>query len=278
MEQVVMAVIVLGVVMAIRREDIFELCWRPSNRTWAALGTGLLAWALSALLLVVRGTTARLIHYGLLYSVCGILIPWGLTLLVDREPLSTLGLRREGWRPSLWVGLALAALFSLIIVFKADPETLGLAPLVKASVVLVGAGGLFELFLYYGFIHLTLDRAFGPLPAILGTAVLYVAWHTGTQLPMEPHLGIAIVKLLAVGVMYQAIFALTHNLLIIWPFFHGAGVLIDFTVNLDALEQVSVSLPWAAGSLIAMACLAMGIWLASKRPAHPATAHSAARG
>jgi hypothetical protein len=53
--------------------------------------------------------------------------------------------------------------------------------------------------------------------------------------------------------MYQSFFSLTRNSLIIWPFFHLAGVLLDFAVNIGAIEIVGLEFPWAVGTLVSMA-------------------------
>lgn len=267
MEQVVMGAVGLGLVLLVRRKEIFKLRWQPSRHTWVALGAGLLAFAFSASLLLFEAGSlpARLIHNGLIYVLCGCLIPWGYTLLVERNGPGALGVRRERWLPSLLLSLLLAGLFSLVIVFEADLQAIRWGQFARSAVALVGAGGLFEAFLYYGFIHLRLERAFGPLPAILLTAAVYVSWHTGTQLPLEADPLAAIVKLFAVGVMYQAVFSLTRNLLVIWPLFHGVGVMIDFAVNLGEVERVAQGLPWAVGTLLAMALVGLGLAWAVRR-------------
>jgi membrane protease YdiL (CAAX protease family) len=136
--------------------------------------------------------------------------------------------------------------------------------------VLAGAGGLFELFLYYGFIHLRLEKALGTIPAILLTSILYVLWHTGTQLPLEADPLLAVVKLLGVGLMYQSVFSLTRNLLVIWPFFHAVGVMLDFAVNIGEVERVSAAFLWAVGALVLMAASgALLVWLARQQAEQP---------
>jgi len=105
---------------------------------------------------------------------------------------------------------------SMVIIFETDLRAIHWGDFAKAAVALVGAGGLFEAFLYYGFIHRRLDKAFGMVPAIFLTSLIYVTWwRTGMQLPMEADPAGAVWKLFWVGVMYQSVFALTHNLLII---------------------------------------------------------------
>ena len=267
MEQIIMGLIILAVVLVVKRKDAFNFRWQPDKGTWIAIGTGLLAFVLSlSLLLLEPGSMIRsLVLYGGIWVLCGVAIPWGYTLFVERDTLAGLGLRRAKWLPSLIIGLGLAAFFSMVIVFQADLSAIDCGMLGRSAVVLIGAGGLFELFLYYGFIHIRLEKAFGTLPAILLTAAIYVLWHAGTQLPMEPDPWIGALKLLGVGVMYQAVFSLTYNLLIIWPFFMGMGVMIDFMVNIGELEQISAAFPWAVGVIVAMAAIALGIGFASRR-------------
>jgi membrane protease YdiL (CAAX protease family) len=255
MEQLFIGFVFLGIAIAVRRKEALVFRWQPARGTWVAVGAGMLAFAFSASLLLFEAGSlaAGLIQYGCIYVVCGVAIPWGYTLLVERQNLAALGLRRERWVVSLIVSLVLSALFTPILIFEgnlgaADPGQFG-----RALVVLTGAGGLFELFLYYGFIHLRLEKAFGTIPAIVLTSVLYVAWHTGTQLPLEPDPLLGAIKLFGVGLMYQSVFSLTRNLLVIWPFFHAVGVMIDFAVNIGEIETASAAFPWAVGALILMA-------------------------
>jgi len=261
MEMLIFAAIAFIAVLLVRRREALALRWAPTRHTWAAVGTGLAAFALSAALLLFdeASPVARTIHYGLIYVGCGVAVPWGYTLLVERQPPAAMGLRRERWRPSLALNVGLGSLFTLVLLAEADLGAIDAGQLSQATFTLL-VGTLFEWFLYYGFIHLRLEKAFGPIPAILVTAALYVSWHAGTQLPREPDLLLGIIKLFLVGVMYQSIFSLTHNLLAIWPFFLGVGALMDHVINIDAVDPVSVQFPWAVASALLMA--ATGVLLA----------------
>jgi hypothetical protein len=59
-------------------------------------------------------------------------------------------------------------------------------------------------------------------------------------------------KLFWVGVMSQSLFSMTRNLLVIWPLFHAVGVMLDFAVNIGAVEGVVGDLPWAVGAVAVM--------------------------
>ena len=268
MEMMIMALIALAAALIVRRKEAFAVRWKPDRHTWIAIGTALLAFALSASLLLLDydGMPARLILYVGIYVVCGFAIPWGYALLVEKAPLSEMGLTRRRWITSLVINLVLGIMLSAIILSEADLSAIDAGVFARGTFVLM-MGNLFELFLYYGFVHIRLERAFGVLPAILITSLLYVTWHTGTQLPHEPDLLWGIVKLFAVGVMFQAVFSLTRNLLIIWPFFLTAGVLIDYVVNLEEVAGTATHYPWPWLTLALMAGLGVAIALASRRDA-----------
>jgi hypothetical protein len=84
MAQLVMGIIALALALVIRRKEALAFRWQPTRHTWVAIGTGLLAFALSASLLLFEAGSvpARLIHYGGIYIVYGFVIPCGYTLLV----------------------------------------------------------------------------------------------------------------------------------------------------------------------------------------------------
>lgn len=269
METFLMAVVAFVIAIVVRRKEAFALRWQPTRHTWVAVGAGLLAFAFSASLLLFEAGSVvwRVILNGLIYGVCGFAIPWGYTLLVERNRPAEMGLERKRWGISLILNLVLASLFGLIILFEADLNAINWGQFGKAAFALAGAGGLFELFLYYGFIHLRLEKAFGAVPAILLTSVLYVLWHVGTQLPLEADPVGAMWKLFWVGVLYQSVFSMTRNLLVIWPFFHAGGVMIDFAVNIGAVEQASRGFPWAVGTVSLMVVAgAVLAWLVRRPP------------
>jgi membrane protease YdiL (CAAX protease family) len=260
-------VIFFVIALVVRRKEAFRFRWHPTQHTWVAVGAGLLAFVFSASLLLFEpgSLPAQLIHNGLIYVVCGAAIPWGYTVLVERETPAALGLKRERWVLSLILSLVAAGLFVPILLLEGDLASVGWGNVAKASFVLTGAGGLFELFLYYGFIHLRLEKAFGTIPAILLTSAIYVLWHVGTQLPLEPDPLYAAWKLFWVGVMSQSLFSMTRNLLVIWPLFHAVGVMLDFAVNLDAVEGIVHELPWAVGVVVVIAVIGVGLTVVSTR-------------
>ena len=267
MEILIIGAIFFALALVVRHKEAFRFRWQPTPHTWVAVGAGLLAFAFSASLLLFEpgSVPAQLIHNGLIYIVCGAAIPWGYTVLVERETPAALGLKRERWLLSLIISLVAAGLFAPMLFLEGDLASVGWGNVAKAAFVLTGAGGLFELFLYYGFIHLRLEKAFGTIPAILLTSAIYVLWHVGTQLPLEPDPLYAMWKLFWVGVMSQSLFSLTRNLLVIWPLFHAVGVMLDFAVNIGAVEGIGHDLPWAVGAVAVMAAIGVGSTVVSNR-------------
>jgi membrane protease YdiL (CAAX protease family) len=265
-EILIIGVIFFVIALVVRRREAFQFRWQPTQHTWVAVGTGLLAFGFSALLLLFElgSIPAQLVHNGLIYVVCGAAIPWGYTILVERSTPAALGLKRERWVLSLILSLVAAGLFVPMLFFEGDLASVGWGNVAKASFVLTGAGGLFELFLYYGFIHLRLEKAFGTIPAILLTSAIYVLWHVGTQLPLEPDPLYAMWKLFWVGVMSQSLFSLTRNLLVIWPLFHAVGVMLDFAVNIGAVEGIGHELPWAVGAVVMIVVIGIVLSMLSK--------------
>jgi membrane protease YdiL (CAAX protease family) len=229
-----------------QRREFFRLRWQPNRHTAAALAVGLLAAAFSTLALAVPRDSFA---YGfilcvLIFGVCGFALPWAYVLFVEVGSPAALGIRRERWAPSLLVSVLFAAGSVFGMLERVDLSRFENSQLVAAAFSL-NVGGLFELFLYCGFIHLRLRDAFGPLPAIFGAAAIYSLWHIGTELPMHADPAGALIMLFVVGVLCQSIFAITYNALAIWPLFFTAGVMNDFIVNLDLPESITTSLGWA---------------------------------
>ena len=94
------------------------------------------------------------------------------------------------------------------------------------------------------------EMAFGIVPAILLTAAFYSFHHAGFQ-PEFMHL-------FFVGLMYSAVYYITQNLLIVFPFFWAAGALWDVIVSSEAGNEIKNFESFA----IALAILALSaIWI-----------------
>jgi membrane protease YdiL (CAAX protease family) len=246
---------------AIQRRAFFTLRFAPTRHTWAALAAGLLPAAFSTLALrFPQGSLPyNFVLWVLIFGLCGFAIPWTYVLLVERGTLAELGIQERRWKLSLLLSLLFAAGSLFPVLQRADLAKYETSHLLGA-VVHLNVGGLFELFLYYGFLHLRLRDAFGALPAIVGSAAIYSLWHIGTELPLHPDPAAALGMLFVVGLLCHALFATTYNLLVIWPFFFTAGVMNDFILNLDLPEVIGRDLAWPAFGWLLAAVVPCAIW------------------
>ena len=231
---------------ALQRRAFFTLRFAPTRSTWVALGAALLPALLSAAALLAPqdSLTFRLILWLGIFGLCGFAIPWAWVLLFERGTPADLGIHRRRWTRSLLISLLFAAA-SLGPVLRADLSQHEPGHILGA-IAHLNVGGLFELFLYYGFLHRRLRDAFGPIPAIVGSAANYSLWHVGTELPLHEDPMAALGMLFVVGLLCQAVFATTYSALVIWPFFFTAGVMNDFLVQLGLPDTIGRDLRWPA--------------------------------
>lgn len=231
---------------ALQRRAFFALRFAPERRTWVALGASLLPALLSAIALLAPqdSLTFRVILWLGIFGLCGFAIPWAWVLLVERGTPAGLGLHGRRWQRSLGISLLFASL-TLVPVLRADLSHHAPSHILGA-IVHLNVGGLFELFLYCGLLHLRLRDAFGTLPAIVGSAAIYSLWHVGTELPLHADPAGALGMLFVVGLLVHAVFATTYNALVIWPFFFTAGVMNDFLLKLDLPDTIGRDLTWPA--------------------------------
>jgi len=198
-----------------------------------------------------------------IFGLCGFAIPWAYVLFVERRGPAALGVTSQRWALSLALSLLFAAGSVLALLRRVDLASYDLGH-VLGAIVHLNVGGLFELFLYCGFVHLRLRDAFGPIPAIVATAGIYSLWHVGTELPLHPHPAQALLMLLVVGLLCQALFATTYNALVIWPFFFTAGVMHDFIANLGLPDRIGTSLAWPAFGWVLALGVPSALWLAAR--------------
>jgi uncharacterized protein len=187
---------------------------------------------------------------GLLLGVVGPVVyqVWG-----RRRRLSTLGLSTHELRPTLVMGLVLAAAqFAVTFLGYSMPTPEQWVPLLGMSVVV----GFFEAVFFRGFVQGRLEASFGAVPAVAGAALLYGAYHVGYGMGVSE-----LWFLLALGLVYAVAYRLTTNVLILWPLLTPVGAFFN---NLEGGE---IDLPWA--SLMGFADVAMlmaaAIWFAHRR-------------
>ncbi|WP_345202070.1 CPBP family intramembrane glutamic endopeptidase [Fodinibacter luteus] len=187
---------------------------------------------------------------GLLLGVVGPVVysVWG-----RHRPLRSLGLGAHELRPTLAMGVVLAAA-QFLVTFQGYtlPAPAKWVPLLGMSLVV----GLFEAVFFRGFVQGRLEASFGAVPAVAGAAVLYALYHVGYGMGVSE-----MWFLLALGVVYAVAFRLTTNVLIVWPLLTPMGAFFNNLTGGD------IDLPWA--SLLGFADVAMlmaaAIWVAHRR-------------
>lgn len=258
--------VALGLSGLLQGRRFLDLRWEPNRHTVAAIAAGLLPALLSTLcLLLSQGSLAyQAILFLGIFGCCGFLVPWTYVLFVERQRSSALGMRRRFWIRSLVISAVFAAGPVYGTLQGSRLESYRASDILAAAQQL-NVGGLFETFLYCGFLHLRLRDAFGAIPAIVGSAAIYSLWHIGTELPMHADPASAAIMLFTIGLLCHALFASTYNVLVVWPIFFTAGVMNDFIVNLDLPEAVGASTAWSVVGWVLALFVPAGLSWASRR-------------
>ena len=187
---------------------------------------------------------------GMLVGVVG---PVVYQVWVRGRDLRSLGVGLHQWRTTLAMGLVLAAVqFAVTMVGYSLPDAEQWVPLLGMSLVV----GLFEAVFFRGFVQGRLEASFGPVPAVVGAAVLYAVYHVGYGMALGE-----MWFLLALGVVYAVAYRLTTNILILWPLLTPLGAFFN---NLD---NADIELPWVSllGFADVAALMLAALWLAHRR-------------
>lgn len=176
--------------------------------------------------------------------VFGVLTNLGLNVLFPvwwiayhrKQPLSELGITTRYWHLSLLIGVVLAAFSS----FRLRQMVTGINWLPQ---VLFNTVILWEPFFVFSWLQMRFDRSFGIVPGVLLAGLSFTAYHIGTYPPAM------LIVLFIIGLIYAAIFRLTSNLLIVWPFVWSIASSIGTQMGemLFSWKQVAV---WSAILLI----------------------------
>lgn len=167
----------------------------------------------------------------------------------NKDGVKAIGFTGKKTALSLLLDIVFAAALLAMFLKEGRPQgVLEAKNLYAASYILVA--GIFEMAFIYGYLRASFEKAFGIIPAIILTAAFYSFHHAGFQ-PEFLHL-------FFVGLMYCAVYYITQNLLIVFPFFWAVGALWDVIVSSDAGEEIKNFESFA----IALAILALSaIWI-----------------
>ena len=225
-----------------------------TKETAVAFAAGAVMIALSLLMLPFMG--ASLFDKIVSFVLRDLLMIFGLgvvfvSLYVERnkDGLKAIGFTGKKNVLSLLLDILFAAVLLAMFLKEGRPQgILEARNLYAAAYILVA--GIFEMTFIYGYLRACFEKAFGIIPAILLTAAFYSFHHAGFQ-PEFLHL-------FFVGLMYSAVYYITQNLLIVFPFFWAAGALWDVIVSSEAGNEIKNFESFA----IALAILALSaIWI-----------------
>ncbi len=147
-----------------------------------------------------------------------------------------------------------AGLLAMFLKDEKPAEILEIKNLYAAVYILVA--GIFEMTFIYGYLRASFENAFGIIPAIILTSAFYSFHHAGFQ-PEFLHLFL-------VGLMYCAVYYITQNLLIIFPFFWGVGALWDVIVSSEAGDEIK-NLESFIIALVILALSAIWVFIFKRR-------------
>ena len=202
--------------------------------TAVAFAAGAVMIALSLLMLPFMG--ASLFDKIASFVLRDLLMIFGLgvvfvSLYVERnkDGVKAIGFTGKKTALSLLLNVLFAAGLLAMFLKEGRPQgILEVRNLYAAAYILVA--GIFEMTFIYGYLRACFEKAFGIVPAILLTAAFYSFHHAGFQ-PEFMHL-------FFVGLMYSAVYYITQNLLIVFPFFWSVGALWDVIVSSEAGEEI----------------------------------------
>jgi membrane protease YdiL (CAAX protease family) len=206
---------------------IGDVHWEPNQETWVALASYLLVvGGLSVAFQVF--TTARVaanfITYGpITLALLGVGVPVFYMTMVRHRSLADLGITWRQLIPSLILGLLLGW-----DTWRETLRTLGWQPTREAVplMVMALAVGIFEAIFFRGWLQLRFEEAFGIVPGLILASLCYSLYHVGYGMT-----GREMLFLFGLGMTFAAVFRLTKNVFVLWPFYTPVGSLYTNTTE-----------------------------------------------
>lgn len=196
--------------------------WNPNKDLIAVAISWLLVVAgLSMATFIITGQKGGL--YFLIYAVLtallfGIGIPVAWMVFVRKQSTTSLGITKKNLSLSLGIQLILSIILYILALSKTTfPAFNYLMPLITLTLAI----GFFEAVFWRGWVLLRLEEAFGLIPALILSSVLYAAYHIGYGMPLSE-----MIFLFFIGLLFAVVFRITKNVFILWPVFQPMGQLI----------------------------------------------------
>ncbi len=212
---------------------------------------------LSCFMTVFKNEIAHIILRDILMIlVLGFFFPLYYTTIVNKKPISVLGIKKDKIIFSLIINFIAALMLLAMFIFK-NEQPVSFSKNSFFAVTYIIIAGIFEMVAIYGFLRYEMERAFGILPAIIITAAFYSLHHAGFQ----PEF----IKLFFVGMMYVMVFYITKNIFCIFPFFWGVGAIWDVLINSEAGKQIENLQSFYIAILMLIIMIGICIYLHKKK-------------
>jgi membrane protease YdiL (CAAX protease family) len=183
----------------------------------------------------------------------GVALPVLYTVLVRQRSLGDLGLTTRHLLPSLILGLLLG--------WDTYRNTLAMLGAVwtKAALplaVMALAVGLFEAIFFRGWLQLRFEEAFGVVPGVVLGATCYSLYHVGYGMNWNEML-----FLFGLGLVFAAVFRLTRNVAVLWPFYTPIGGLYtNLTEGLSMPFEATYGFLLTLGLMLAAIVTGILLW------------------
>jgi membrane protease YdiL (CAAX protease family) len=238
------------------RRMLGDVHWRPNRDTLVALISYILVVGglfTAFQVFTTEQVAANFITFGpVTLAGLGVALPVLYTVLVRHRPLADLGLTTHQLAPSLVLGLLLGwDTYRNTIAAQNLAWTRDMVPLMTMAM----AVGLFEAIFFRGWLQLRFEEAFGMVPGLVLGALCYGLYHVGYGMTWDEML-----FLFGLGLVFAAVFRLTKNVAVLWPFYTPVGGLYS---NL----RESLTLPFEAtyGFVLTLGLMIAVIVIASRR-------------
>ena len=231
------------------RESV-KVRWNPSKDLTIVVGSYLLLVAVLYTAFNVV-TSENVAPYFILYGpvsllLIGVVLPVVWNTMLRKRPLADTGITRKHALVSLALGGLLGAVTYMGTLAELElPVFDELFPLFMMAITV----GLFEAVFFRGWIQLSLDRAFGAIPAVVLGAAFYSLYHIGYGMEAEE-----LLLLFILGITFAIAFRVTKNILVMWPFYTWIGGLYT---NLE--EGLSIPFESAYGFALVLVSMFMFI-------------------
>jgi membrane protease YdiL (CAAX protease family) len=201
------------------RQMLGDIHWRPNRDTLVALISYVLVVTGLFTAFQVFTTTrvaANFITFGpVTLAGLGVALPVLYTALMRKRRLADLGLTTRQLVPSLILGLLLGwDTYRNTIATQNVGWTRDMVPLVTMALTV----GLFEAIFFRGWLQLRFEEAFGMVPGLVLGALCYGLYHIGYGMTWDEML-----FLFGLGLVFAAVFRLTQNVAVLWPFYTPVG-------------------------------------------------------